>query len=435
MINIKLISAIVLSILATYAIYKIRKITNKFSFATLTALTLGVVLGIIFKENILFLDTVGKAYMSLIKMIVVPLVVTSLITSIVRLENLDTLKSIGLKTFTVLLGTTGAAAFIGIIVASSLNLGQGLSFIGAENFKAREIPGFSKVLIDMLPSNPLAAIVENKIIPIVIFSMFIAIALVIEDNTNKEKAKPFKDFILSAYDIVLRITKMVLRIIPYGVFALIATAAAKNGMDTLMSLIWVILAVYIAAFFQFLFVYTPLISFVARMNPLKFFKGIFPAQVVAFTSQSSYGTLPVTIKSLVEGVGVSENIASFVAPLGSTIGLNGCGGFYPAIVAIFAANVFNVELTIYSYILIVLTAIISSIGIAGVPGSATMSTTVMLAALGLPIEALAMVIAVDSIIDMIRTATNVTGASVAALIVDQTEKRKEYKVEESVQRA
>ncbi|WP_415287836.1 dicarboxylate/amino acid:cation symporter [Clostridium perfringens] len=435
MINIKLILAIVLSLLATYAIYKIRKITNKFSFATLTALTLGVVLGIIFKENILFLDTVGKAYMSLIKMIVVPLVVTSLITSIVRLENLDTLKSIGLKTFTVLLGTTGAAAFIGIIVASSLNLGQGLSFIGAENFKAREIPGFSKVLIDMLPSNPLAAIVENKIIPIVIFSMFIAIALVIEDNINKEKAKPFKDFILSAYDIVLRITKMVLRIIPYGVFALIATAAAKNGMDTLMSLIWVILAVYIAAFLQFLFVYTPLIIFVARMNPLKFFKGIFPAQVVAFTSQSSYGTLPVTIKSLVEGVGVSENIASFVAPLGSTIGLNGCGGFYPAIVAIFAANVFNVELTIYSYILIVLTAIISSIGIAGVPGSATMSTTVMLAALGLPIEALAMVIAVDSIIDMIRTATNVTGASVAALIVDQTEKRKEYKVEESVQRA
>ncbi|EOU1703800.1 dicarboxylate/amino acid:cation symporter [Clostridium perfringens] len=435
MINIKLILAIVLSILATYAIYKIRKITNKFSFATLTALTLGVVLGIIFKENILFLDTIGKAYMSLIKMIVVPLVVTSLITSIVRLENLDTLKLIGLKTFTVLLGTTGAAALIGIIVASSLNLGQGLRFIGAENFKAREIPGFSKVLIDMLPSNPLAAIVENKIIPIVIFSMFIAIALVIEDNTNKEKAKPFKDFILSAYDIVLRITKMVLRIIPYGVFALIATAAAKNGMDTLMSLIWVILAVYIAAFLQFLFVYTPLISFVARMNPLKFFKGIFPAQVVAFTSQSSYGTLPVTIKSLVEGVGVSENIASFVAPLGSTIGLNGCGGFYPAIVAIFAANVFNVELTSYSYILIVLTAIISSIGIAGVPGSATMSTTVMLAALGLPIEALAMVIAVDSIIDMIRTATNVTGASVAALIVDQTEKRKEYKVEESVQRA
>jgi len=145
---------------------------------------------------------------------------------------------------------------------------------------------------------------------------------------------------------------------------------------------------------------------------------------MAFTSQSSYGTLPVTIKSLVEGAGVSENVASFVAPLGSTIGMNGCGGLYPAIVAIFVANVFNVDMTIYSYILIVLTTIISSIGIAGVPGAATMSTTVVLATLGLPIEGMAMVIAVDSIIDMMRTATNVTGSAVAALVVDETEKRK-----------
>ncbi|HAK41697.1 MAG TPA: dicarboxylate/amino acid:cation symporter, partial [Clostridium sp.] len=145
---------------------------------------------------------------------------------------------------------------------------------------------------------------------------------------------------------------------------------------------------------------------------------------MAFTSQSSYGTLPVTIRSLVEGAGVSENIASFVAPLGSTIGMNGCGGLYPAIVAIFVANVFNVDMTIYSYILIVLTTIISSIGIAGVPGAATMSTTVVLATLGLPIEGMAMVIAVDTIIDMMRTATNVTGSAVAALVVDETEKRK-----------
>lgn len=429
MINIKLVLAVLLSIISIYAIYKIRKITNKFSFATLTALTLGIILGIVFKDNILFLDTVGKAYMSLIKMIIVPLVVTSLITSIVRLENLNTLKSVGIKTFTVLLGTTGFAAIIGIVVAKALNLGEGLNFIGVENFKAREIPGFSKVLIDMMPSNPLGAIVDNRIIPVVIFSLFVAIALVIEDTHNKEKAKPFKDFILSAYDIVLRITKMVLRIIPYGVFALITTAAAKNGIDTLKSLMWVIIAVYISAAIQFILVYTPLIAFVARKNPFKFFKGIFPAQVVAFTSQSSYGTLPVTIESLVERVGVSENIASFVAPLGSTVGLNGCGGFYPAIVAIFASNLFNINLTPYSYILIVLTAIISSIGIAGVPGAATMATTVMLTTLGLPIEALAMVIAVDSIIDMIRTATNVTGASVAALIVDETEKQKENSLE------
>ncbi|WP_346868351.1 MULTISPECIES: dicarboxylate/amino acid:cation symporter [unclassified Clostridium] len=425
--NINLILAVILSLLAVFTIYAVEEKTNKFTYTTLTALTLGVILGAIFKENILFLDIVGKGYMSLIKMIVVPLVMVSLITSIVRLKNLDTLKSIGIKTLGILLGTTGIAAAIGIVVAKVFNLGQGLTFPGAEEFVAREIPTFTQVLVDMLPSNPIASIVDNRIIPIVIFSLFVAIALVTEDNINPTKAKPFKDFVLSAHTIVSRITQIVLKFIPYGVFALIAKAVASNGLETIKSLIWVIAAVYIAAILQFIVVYTPLIAFVTKKNPLKFFKGIFPAQTMAFTSQSSYGTLPVTIKSLVEGAGVSENIASFVAPLGSTIGMNACGGLYPAIVAIFVANVFNVDMTIYSYALIVLTTIVSSIGIAGVPGSATMSTTVVLATLGLPIEGMAMIIAVDSIIDMMRTATNVTGSAVAALVVDETEKRKAAK--------
>jgi Na+/H+-dicarboxylate symporter len=422
--NINLILAVILSILAMFIIYAVKEKTNKFAYATLTALALGVILGVIFKENILFLDIVGKSYMSLIKMIIVPLVMVSLITSIVRLKNLDTLKSIGFKTLGILLGTTGIAAAIGIVVAKVFNLGQGLTFPGAEDFVARDIPTFTKVLVDMLPSNPVAAIVDNRIIPIVIFSLFIAIALVMEDNINPTKAKPFKDFVLSTHTIVLRITQIILEFIPYGVFALIANTIASNGLETIKSLIWVIAAVYISAILQFIVVYTPLIAFVAKKSPLKFFKGILPAQTMAFTSQSSYGTLPVTIKSLVDGAGVSENIASFVAPLGSTIGMNGCGGLYPAIVAIFVANVFNVDMTIYSYILIVLTTIVSSIGIAGVPGAATMSTTVVLATLGLPIEGMAMIIAVDSIIDMMRTATNVTGSAVAALVVDETEKRK-----------
>ena len=423
--NINLILAIILSIAALYIIYLVKSKTGKFSYSTLTALTIGLILGAIFKENIKFLEVVGKGYISLIKMIVVPLVMVSIITSIIRLKNLDTLKSIGIKTLGILLGTTGVAAIIGIIIGKIFKLGQGLSFVGAEGFKAREIPSFSKVLLDFLPSNPVASVVNNQIIPIVIFSLFIAIALVIEDNKNPEKVKPFKDFILSTYELVLSITRIVLKFIPYGVFALITTAAATNGMDTIKSLINVILAVYIACILQIVLVHTPLIAFVARKNPLKFFKDIFPAQVIAFTSQSSYGTLPVTIKSLVENAKVSENIASFVAPLGSTIGMNACGGLYPAIVAIFVANVFNVDMTMYHYFLIVLTTVISSIGIAGVPGAATMSTTVVLSTLGLPIEGMAMVMAVDAIIDMMRTATNVTGSAVAALVVDETEKRKE----------
>ncbi len=191
--NINLILAVILSLLAVFTIYAVEEKTNKFTYTTLTALTLGVILGAIFKENILFLDIVGKGYMSLIKMIVVPLVMVSLITSIVRLKNLDTLKSIGIKTLGILLGTTGIAAAIGIVVAKVFNLGQGLTFPGAEDFVAREIPTFTQVLVDMLPSNPIAAIVDNRIIPIVIFSLFVAIALVTEDNINPTKAKPFKD--------------------------------------------------------------------------------------------------------------------------------------------------------------------------------------------------------------------------------------------------
>lgn len=422
--SINLILAIILSIAALYIIYLVKSKTGKFSYSTLTALTIGLILGVIFKEDIKFLEVVGKGYISLIKMIVVPLVMVSIITSIIRLKNLDTLKSIGLKTLGILLGTTGIAAIIGIVMGKIFKLGQGLSFVGAEGFTAREIPSFSKVLLDFLPSNPVASVVNNQIIPIVIFSLFIAVALVIEDNNNPGKVKAFKDFILSTYELVLSITRIVLKFIPYGVFALIATAAATNGMDTIKSLINVILAVYIACILQIVLVHTPLIAFVARKNPLKFFKDIFPAQVIAFTSQSSYGTLPVTIKSLVENAKVSENIASFVAPLGSTIGMNACGGLYPAIVAIFVANVFNVDMTMYHYFLIVLTTVISSIGIAGVPGAATMSTTVVLSTLGLPIEGMAMVMAVDAIIDMMRTATNVTGSAVTALVVDESEKRK-----------
>ena len=362
-------------------------------------------------------------------MIVVPLVMVSIITSILRLKNLDTLKAIGFKTLGILLGTTGIATAIGLIIGKLFNLGQGLTYVGVEGFTAREIPSFSKVILDFLPSNPIASIVNNQIIPVVIFSLFVAIALVIEDNKNPEKIKAFKDVILSAYELVLGITRIVLKFIPYGVFALIATAAAKNGIDTLKSLIAVIVAVYLACLLQIVLVHTPLVAFVARKNPIKFFKDIFPAQVIAFTSQSSYGTLPVTIKSLVENAKVSENIASFVAPLGSTIGMNACGGLYPAIVAVFVANVFNVDLTAYHYFLIILTTIISSIGIAGVPGAATMSTTVVLSTAGLPVEGMAMVIAVDAVIDMMRTLTNVTGSAVTAVVVDETEKRKLAKAE------
>lgn len=426
--NLGIIISVILSIASVYVIYKVKEKTQKFAYATLTALALGLIIGSVFKDQVEYLALVGRAYMSLIRMIVVPLVILSLTTSILRLKNINVLKNIGLKSVGILLATTGIAAFIGIVIANVFKLGTGLTFTAVEGFKPKEIPAFSKVLADMLPSNPVAAIVDGRLIPIIIFSLFIAVALVIVDNKAPEKVKYFKEFLLGAHEVIMEITKIVLKLIPLGVFALIATAAAKNGIDTLKSLAFVILAVYIGSILQILLVHTPLVSLVAKVNPIKFFKAILPAQIVAFTGQSSYATLPVTIKNLVQDADVSEEVAGFVAPLGATVGMNACGGLYPAIVAIFVANVFGIDLSIAQYGLIIVATVVSSIGIAGVPGAATMSTTVVLATLGLPIEGMAMVIAVDSIIDMMRTATNVTGAAVTALVVDRTEKRKEEKV-------
>ncbi|GAB6169763.1 dicarboxylate/amino acid:cation symporter [Clostridium carnis] len=430
--NINLLLAIISTVVSFYIIYKVKNKSAKFSLSTLAALILGLAVGAMFKENTAFLQVIGKGYMGFLKMTIVPLVSLSIITSTVRLKNIKTIKTIGFKSVAVLLGTTGIASAIGIFIAKSFNLGENIALTAVENFKPREIPTLSKVILDMIPSNPVASIVDNKIIPIVIFSLFIAIALVIEDNRKPERVKAFKEFVLSAYSVVLRITKIILKFIPYGVFSLIATVAATNGIDTIKSLIVVIGAVYLAVIIQIAGVHTSLIAFVARRNPIEFFKAILPAQTMAFSSQSSYGTLPVTIKSLVENAKVSENIASFVASLGSTVGMNGCGGLYPAIVAIFVANVYNVNLTGYHYLLIILTTIVSSIGIAGVPGAATMSTTVVLATLGLPLEGMALVMAVDTIIDMIRTTTNVTGASVAAVVVYESEKRKELNYDKKV---
>lgn len=395
---------------------KVREVS--FSIRVFVGLILGIIAGIVFKENILFIQFLGTTYTSLIKMLVIPLVIVSLIGSITNLKDGEKLKTLGLKTIFYLLLTTAIATIVGIIIGSLFNVGNGMTFVMEEGFKAREIPSFATVLKDMLPINPIKAMAEGKIIPVIIFSLFIAIAMVIEESMfGGEKIKPFKDLIASLNVIFIRITRIILEFTPYGVFALMATLAAKNGISTLMPLIALIGAVYIACLIQILIVHSSFIVFIKKKNPLKFFKAIYPAQVVAFTTQSSYGTLPVTIKSLVENANVPKEIASFVAPLGSTIGMNGCGGIYPAIVAIFVANVFGIDLTITHYVLLVLTTVIGSIGIAGVPGAATISTTVVLAALGLPIEGLAMVLGVDAVIDMMRTMTNVTGSAVVAYLV------------------
>lgn len=399
---------------------KVKKIS--FGHRVLIAMFLGVIVGAVFKENALIAAPIGKIFVSLIKAIVIPLVVTAIISSITSLESTDKLKKIGVKTIGLLLLTTAIATAIGAIVGRVMDLGAGMQAVADASYKAREIPTFDKVLLDMIPVNPVSEMASGKIIPVIIFSIIIAIAIIIEGSKKPDTVKPVKDLINSFSKVMFRVTKMIIKLTPYGVFGLMMSVSAKYGLASLLPLGKVIIAVYIGCLIQLVLVHGGLVAFAARVNPIRFFKAIYPAQVVAFTTQSSYGTLPVTMKALTNRLKISERIASFTAPMGATIGMNACGGLYPAIVAVFAARVFNVPMGISDYLLLVAVATISSIGLAGVPGTASISTTLVLTSLGLPVEAIAIVLGVDAVIDMMRTMTNVTGTTVTALLVAVSEK-------------
>ncbi|POZ89564.1 hypothetical protein AA81_13485 [Petrotoga halophila DSM 16923] len=415
------IFALIATAISFTIIWSIKNKKISFSKVSLVALILGLIAGSIVKNEQYVFSFIGSAYVNLIKMLVLPLVITSIIASINSLNDANELKRIGLKAIAALLSTTAIATIIGIFIGNIFNVGVNSTFIPDESFKAKEISTLTQVLLDMIPKNPVNEMANGKILPVIVFSILIGVALSFEFTKGNEKVKSVRDFFFGLNQVISRLTKMILKLTPYGIFGLIASISTEYGIASLTPLLTFILAVYIACLLQIAIVHSSLVAVFAKVNPLKFFKKIYPAQVVAFSTQSSFGTLPVTIKSLTEGVKISDKVASFVAPLGATAGMNACGGIYPALVAIFVANMFKIDLTFNHYVLLVASTTLASIGIAGVPGTASLAATVVLTTLGLPVEGLAILLGIDVIVDMGRTMTNVTGAAVSSLIVAASE--------------
>ncbi|WP_336787579.1 dicarboxylate/amino acid:cation symporter [Paenibacillus sp. MMO-177] len=396
-----------------------------FGTRVLVGLGLGLVVGILFQNldslEIKGITTFGSIYISLIRMLVIPLVFVLVLNSIASLTSLDYLRKIGFKTFAWFLGTTGIASVIGLLTALVFSPGKGIQQPAASDAATREIPTFSDVILSLVPSNPVSEAADGKVVPILIFAIFLAVAIIKVGSKNEEAVKPVRDLIKSATQVLHQVVKFVIRLTPYGVFALIAGVAAKYGWDTLQELGSVIVTSYVALIIHFVLVFGGLVLFVAKVNPLKFFKKVYPTVAVAFTTRSSYATLPINLEVITKRLHVSPKIASFVAPLGASVNFNGCGGVWPAIVAVFTSQAFGIQLGLTDYVVLVFVSIISSIGVAGVPGPAVISTTVVLTALGLPLEALAIVAGVEALIDMARTAVNATGTSVTALLVANSE--------------
>ncbi len=395
-----------------------------FGNRVLLALALGLIAGIFFntyKLSAISVSTIGTIYVNLVKMLVIPLVVVLVINSITSISSLGHLRKIGVKTISLFFITTGIAALIGLIVALIFDPGSGIVQEIPKTFKPRDIPTFSQVILDLVPSNPIGDMAGAKVVPVLVFSIFVAIAMVQVGSKKPEVIQPVKAFIESFAQVMHQVTKYIIRLTPYGVYALIGAMAAKYGLETLAPLVKVILATYVALLAHFIITFGGLVTFVAKVNPFKFFRKAYPTIAVAFTTRSSYVTLPVNMEVITKRLRVSPRIASFVAPLGATMNMNGCGGVWPAVVAIFVARVYNIPLGFSEYILIVLVSMISSIGVAGVPGPAAISTTVVLTALGLPVEGLGLVLAIDAVVDMGRTAVNATGTTVCSLIIANSE--------------
>ena len=384
---------------------------------TFGGLALGVLAGLILGPAAeTWLQPIGDVYLNLIRMVVAPLVLFTIASSIAKLGEGAGAVRLGMRTILWFALTSLLAVLVGIAFGHLINPGLGLSDLPLGEVTEREIPTPLDVLIGVVPTNPFAALAEGRVLQIIFFSALVGAALV----ALGERAAGARRLIDEGASIIFRITRWVIQLTPFGVFALIGSVVGGYGWEALLPLGKFIIAIYAACLFHILVVYSGLLK-LHGLKVTSFFRGAFAAQQTAFATSSSLGTLPVTLRQTVERLGVPQAYASFAVPLGANVKMDGCGAIYPAIASIFIAQYFGIELTLTQYILIGLTAVLGSLGTAGVPGTSIVMLTLTLSTAGLPLEGIGYIIAIDRIIDMMRTATNVTGQMLVPVLVAKEE--------------
>lgn len=400
-------------------IYYLSK-SKSFSFLTIVALVLGVILGLVFKGSTEYLAVFGTIYVKVISMMVIPLLMVSLIRSIYKMESIQALKSIGLKTFFWLLFQTFLAGIVGLILAVATKLGTGSQLTAVTDFAEKEIPPFSQVITDLFSGNVFQSMAEGKVIPIVFFSIIVGIAVVAVRGDGRD-VKAFSDFIDACHILIYQIVKVIIKLLPYAIIPLMANTLATSDSSVLKPLILVIILTFIGCFIHTFITGGLLIALVAKMNPIDYFKKILPAQIMAFTSRSSSGTLPLYVECLTKKVGVSENIANFVGSLGTSVGMAGCAGVWPVILGVFALNATTGSVSLPQAILMVCLTPLVSLGTAGVPGGGILIATALFITMGLPVEIVGIFAGIDAFVDMARTLANVSSSMTSATLVAKSE--------------
>ena len=434
--DIRTIAFIGMLVLVLFGVSLMAKKKVKFSTRMIVSTLAGLALGLIIQlvagfpnkpDQVQWIAEINKWYgllgygfMDLLKMLVVPLIFVSIIRVIINMKAGENLGKLTTRTLLILLGTTTISTIVAIIIGNLFKLGLSANTVAETTNNIKEITPVVDTLRGLLPANPIAAMAEGNVVAVVIFAAFIGNSMKILNKKYSDIIKPATDLVNAAYKIITSVAMTVIKFMPYAVVALLANTIAGRGVLAIKEVVGFIIALYVSILAVFI-IHLVIIAALG-INPFKYVKKVMEPLILAFTSRSSLGTLPVTIEALTDGVGVDNGIASFVGSLGSNMGMNGCAAIYPALMAITLANMTGTKMDISFYGMLLVIIVIGSLGIAGLPGSATMAVSVAISGMGMgsyfPLAG--GIIAIDPILDMGRTMLNVNGTMVTAVAVGKS---------------
>jgi Na+/H+-dicarboxylate symporter len=358
----------------------------------------------------------GQIFISSLQMLVVPLVFVSLICGTCSLKDTTKLGRIGGKAIGLYLLTTAIAISFAMTLALLISPGEGVNMVAGTTFTSREAPSLAQVIIGMFPSNPFAAFANGNMLQVIIFALLFGIAIALSGKAGERIASLFEDM----STVIMRLVTILMNIAPYGVFCLLAGLFTDVSLSTFGNLLKYFFVVVFALLLHAFVTYPVLLKLLTGLNPLTFLKKMRDTAIFAFSTSSSNATLPITLETTTKKMGVKNSIASFTVPLGATINMDGTA-IMQGVATVFIAQVFSQDLTFSQYLMVILTATLASIGTAGVPGVGLIMLAMVLEQVGLPVEGIALIIGVDRLLDMTRTAVNVTGDSMVTVIVGKSE--------------
>jgi Na+/H+-dicarboxylate symporter len=359
---------------------------------------------------------IGQVFINSLKMLVVPLVFVSLICGIMNLSEPSKLGRLGGKSVLLYVGTTALAISLALVFALVFQPGSGVDLPTTASYSAKEAPGLAQVVIDIFPSNPFASFTDGKMLQVIVFAVLFGVAMAMSGEPGKRIGKFFEDI----NSVIMKLVTILMNLAPWGVFALMAKLFASIDPDTIFSLFKYFFLVLLVLALHAFVSYAVILKLLTGLNPINLYRKMRDAALFAFSTASSSATLPVTLETATKKLGVNNSVASFTVPLGSTINMDGTA-IMQGVATVFIAQVYGVDLTTTDFIMVVLTATLASIGTAGVPGVGLLMLAMVLNQVNLPVEGIALIIGVDRLLDMTRTAVNVTGDCMVACIVGKSE--------------